>query len=107
MRPPTFRFATRDVPDADALLRSMQHEARRLSSRYPALTAFHFELAASSAGFAAHIDLRFPQHQLTVNGAGDMPNDALRQAVLAAARELSRLEARDPSVAAPLHAKAA
>jgi hypothetical protein len=107
MTPPRFRIATRDVPDADGLLRSMQHEARGLWRRYPALSAFHFELAASGAGFEAHIDLRFPQHQLTVNGAGNMPNDALRQAVTAAARELMRLEARDPSVAAPMHAKAA
>jgi len=107
MTVPHFKIGVRDVPDAEASARSMQSEGRRLSGRYPALTALHFELGASAAQFDARLDLRFPQHQVIVNATASAPDRAMREVVAAAARELVRLEARDPSVGASTHAKAA
>ncbi|HEY3074179.1 MAG TPA: hypothetical protein VGJ74_03290 [Burkholderiales bacterium] len=108
MSAPHFKISARDVPDLEACVRRMQHEARRLSGRYPALAGLHFELEASAAQFAARIDLRFPQHQLIVNAAAPSAERAISQAAAAAARELLRLEARDRSIAAfPVQAKAA
>ena len=100
MTAPHIRIKVYDVPDVEACVRGMHREARSLAGRYATLLAFHFGLACDGAQYEAHIDLHFPQHQVIVNGAAPTAERAVREAMVKAARELERLEARDPALAA-------
>ena len=72
-------------------------DLRRIRARYPGITSIHVSRSRSSE---VQCDVRFPEHQLIVNAP-------VSQVAAILARELERLEARDPSVAAPVPAKAA
>ena len=104
MAGPHFAIKVYDVPDAEGCVRSMQREARALASRYPTLTALHFGLARDGAQheapqYEAHIDLHFPQHQVIVNATAPSTERAVRDVLLKATGELTRVASRDPSVA--------
>ncbi len=96
-----------DVRDAAGCLRAMNREARGLAGRYSALTAILFGLASDGGQYEAHLYLHFPQHQIIVNAAAPTSERAMQDALAKAAGELTRLEARDPSVARTAQAKAA
>lgn len=98
MSGPHLRIAVRDVPDAEACMRGINRDTRGLAERYSPMTACHVELAAAAAGFEAHVDLRFPRHQVIVNGVAASPDAAAQEAMRRAAAELARLEVRDPSL---------
>ncbi len=99
MAGPHFAIKVYDVPDAEGCVRSMQREARALASRYPTLTAFHFGLAGDGAQYEARVDLHFPQHQVIVNATAPNTERAVRDVLLKATGELTRVASRDPSVA--------
>ena len=107
MSSPLIRIRLYDVPDAEACVRRLGHEIRGLASRYSALTAVLFGLACDSGQYEAHLDLDFPQHQIVVNAVAPTAERAVEEAMTKVADELTRLEARDPSVATPPQAKAA
>jgi len=90
-----FSLSARGVPDAEATLRGMRHEAQRVAARYPALSALHFALRAQDAAYEAHVDLRLPQHQVILNAVAATPDAAVRRAAESIVREMRRLEARD------------
>jgi len=94
-------------PDASPIEGFVRQEAHRIHARYVGVTAMRSAVRESGDGYEAQLELRFPQHQLIVNAAAASGDAAVRAAAAEAERELLRLEARDPSVAAPLHAKAA
>lgn len=94
-------------PDASPAESLVRQEAHRIHARYVGVTAMRSAVRQSGDGFEAQLELRFPQHQLIVNASAATDDAAVRAAAAKAERELSRLQARDPSIAAPLHAKAA
>ena len=104
MGAPHFSIKVYDLPDAEACVRGMQREARALAGRYPTLTAFHFGLARDGAQYEAHIDLHFPQHQVIVNATAPTTERAVRDVLLKATGELTRVASRDPSVSSPREA---
>ena len=107
MPPPLVRIKLYDVPDAEACVRGIRQEVRGLANRYSALSAVLFGLAGEGGQYEAHIDLHFPQHQIIVAASAPTTERAMHEAMENAAGELTRLEARDPSVATPSQAKAA
>ncbi len=107
MASPVVRIKLYDVPDAEACVRGIRQEVRGLANRYSALTAVLFGLACDRGQYDAHVDLHFPQHQIIINAAAPTTERAVHEAMTKAADELTRLAARDPSVATAPQAKAA
>ena len=107
MAAPVVCIKLHDIPDAESCVRGMQRAVRAVAARYPALTTVLFGLAGDGGRYEAHLDLRFPQHQIIVNATASTTERAVHEVMANAADELARLEARDPSVAPQRQAKAA
>ena len=107
MTSPLIRIKLQDVPDAAACVRSTRHQVLSLANGYSALTAVFVWVACDSGQYQAHVDLHLPQHQILVSAAAPTTERAVLEAMTKAADELTRLAARDPSVATARQAKAA
>lgn len=107
MASPLVRIKLYDVPDVEGCVRGIRNEVHGLASRYTALTAVLFGLACDGGQYEAHVDLHLPQHQIIVNAAAPTTERAVLEVMTKAADELTRLAARDPTMATAPRAKAA
>ena len=67
--------------------------ARELKARCPAGTVVHADLSPGADAFEAHVELRFPQHQVIFNAA--TADGAANEALARLGVELRRLSSRD------------
>ena len=70
---------------------------REVTARCPASTGVHADVQPAGEGFEAHVELRFPQHQVIVNAAASSADGAAREALARLGVELRRLQTRDPT----------
>ena len=78
------KIVLHDVPEPEALTRSMEQAAEVLAYRFPNLLACKLgadRVTSDAQQFETHIDLRLPQQQFILNRAAPTAEQALRDAL--------------------------